>query len=102
MTAAGLFAAGVLAARIVITDLTGGLSIPNISIGINSPTFDDVYPDTGVLAIAQDTASELTLGTLGPLPMMRPGDVLTAKLNSLSVSTTYVVEVIAYGFHRIP
>jgi hypothetical protein len=99
VTASGLFVVGPTAMRVALLNVTGFVSAPSLSLGANAG-FDDQAPTTLLLGTTQDGSESVAL--LQPRPVLRAGDVLAVQLDVLAVATTYQVEVVVYGFHRIP
>jgi len=100
MDALGLTLAGVSEVRVVVTSLAGLAGQPSVSLGVGG-TFDNNVATTALSVAAQDSHEALPLTQ--PRPLLRAGDVLTAQLDVVAAgTTTYIIELVAYGFHRQP
>jgi hypothetical protein len=99
MNAAGLVLAGAVALRVNLTAISGLSVQPTLSLGVGG-AFDNQVGTTALTLTAVDTHERIAL--LQPRPLLRSGDVLTLQLDGQATATTYVVEVVVYGFHRVP
>jgi hypothetical protein len=99
MNALGLTLAGTMRFKITATALTAPGGQPSLSLGVGG-AFDNNVPTTALSLVAPDTHEELALAQ--PRPLLGPGDVLFAQLDALAGAASYVIEVVVYGFHRIP
>lgn len=99
VSAAGLAGAGVLALLAVAADVqTVGVQ-PSLSVGVNTPNWDDqAGSQAGALTASGQRA---LLALVSPRLLLRPGDVLKAQLDAQATAVAYSVTLVAYGFHRV-
>ena len=100
VTALGLSVVGVAEVKVHLVAAVGVVGMPTIGLGVGG-AYDDQVPATPVSLGAVGFHEELPV--LQPRPVLRPGDVLEVELDVVAAgTTTYQLEVVVYGFHRIP
>jgi len=95
MTAASLVAAGITDVRVVAVSVSGVGAQPTLSLGLTG-AFADHVPTTALTLTASENHQSLPLAQ--PRPNLAPGDVLSVQLDGVATATTYMIDVVVYGF----
>ena len=99
MDAEGLVLAGAVELRANLLAVSAFVGAPSFSLGVGG-SFDD---QLGTTALAISAAAEHEgVPLLQPRPILRPTEVLTLQLDVAASAGSYSVEIVVYGFHRIP